>query len=598
MITFPITNKKWTQPNIGDSIGDIWASMNIDLTENYGKVRLGKRLILTNQPNDALPSYPVGFRVYNSAGKKVFTIAGSSGTGYVYKNSTARPSSGFSKDTLSGSPANCDSTKSDIEYLNNYLYVTTASNSVYRLDYTTWTNFTVGGSDSANAHMLCAYLDRMYMTRDSTKIYSFVDTGTPVVATSGSYTLQLGDSTQNVITFIRAASNRIWIGVLNQNGGKGYIAEWDGVSTQVTKSYRLESSGALACVIKDDIPYVMDTNGVLIAWNGGTFKEVARLNRKNNKLLWNPYTDTNTRFIHPNGMSILNGRLNLLFDGTNFDTGDHTGTQEETIPSGIYEYVEGQGLFHKHSIATATSSGTIQDYGHSRVYGVGGIAEITTDASYTTANGRFNCGVTYFSDATTKVSGIFYDDLNDTKQKYGYFITSKIESQGDKSGPGITNAWNNIFNVYKRFLSSDDKMWIKYRVNEAEPVVATITWTSTTTFTTTTDISSYWTSGTGGEVEIVQGIGAGKCSHITSIVNNSGSYLVTVDETYTGATGTAKARFQSWKKIGTSSGQLTNFDQSGIGDVTTWIQFKICMQFTGRDELEKLIISNNSFQKA
>ena len=49
------------------------------------------------------------------------------------------------------------------------------------------------------------------------------------------------------------------------------------------------------------------------------------------------------------------------------------------------------------------------------------------------------------------------------------------------------------------------------------------------------------------------------------------------------------------KKISTiTSGQAT-FDQAGIGELANWIQFKVAMIFTGKDEIEKLIIINQDF---
>ncbi|MFK5284045.1 hypothetical protein ACI3PL_31150, partial [Lacticaseibacillus paracasei] len=75
----------------------------------------------------------------------------------------------------------------------------------------------------------------------------------------------------------------------------------------------------------------------------------------------------------------------------------------------------------------------------------------------------------------------------------------------------------------------------------------------TTTFTvpnSSIDLTSYWTANTGAEVEITQGLGSVKCAHIINTSLAGGTWTVTVDETFTSATGTSKARFAFWNKMG------------------------------------------------
>lgn len=595
-----IPNKKnlevWSQPNTSDSIPNIWASKGIDLTSNEGKVRLGKKLLVNTSTSDVaeITSYPAAFKVYGSS---KFAIAGASGTGYVFSNGTTYPSAGtFTKVTASNSPTAVDSRYSDMEISNGNLYVTQASNSVaWTSDGSTWgTQFTVGGSDSTSAHMLTSYAGRTYMSKLSSLILSWDSSNT--VATSGQYTLQLGNSDSNVITFLRSSSNRIWIGVVNTLGGKGYVYEWDGASTQVTKSYRLEAQGALSCVIKDDVPYVMDSNGSLLKWNGGTFVEIGRLNRRRNILLYNPLSTSNQRFIHPNGMSLVNGKVNINIDGRNYD---NTSSQEETIPSGIWEYDPAHGLYHKESFGLTNSGSSVTDFGQFKIAGAGAISELNMPNNASNRNGTYLVGATYYTDATTTTSGIFYNDSNDTFQKAGYFDTYKIYS------PNITETWQTFFYRFRKLLGSGDKIVVKYRTEEAEPTDITITWStigaSTSTFTTTdANIANY---AIGDEVEGVQGTGSGRCSHIVSIsAPVVGVYTVVVDEVYTGATGTAKVRLQKWVKLyySTYGSSEVNFSDISIkaSATSTFIQFKVFMTFTGRGELDDLSIQTQSSQSA
>lgn len=609
MITIPkalnqYSSPVWNQENDSDLHGSLWASTGIDLSENDGKLRLGKRLLLnTGTADDAdLSSYPVGFRIFNDIGafpgNKIWTVAGTRvlKTGVITNPLT----DAFVTDPFTNSPTDCSSAISDIEIFNGELYVTRSSTDIsYLATSSAWAVITDGGWGTTY-QSLCTYAGRMY-NGGSTGIKSWNSSHT-LVSPGSAFAITIPDP-DLIIMWIKSASNKIWIGTVNTKGGKGYIYEWDGASTQVTKSYRLKATGALSCVIKDDVPYVMDTNGILLNWNGGTFTEVARINRRRNKMLQSRCFSNDDRFVHTNGMTLVKEKINILIDGRNYD---NTASIEETIPSGIWEYDENRGLTCKHTFGSSKSAGTITDYGQLRLAGAGGLTEMVIPNTSATQNGTFLAGVAYFTDATTLKAGIFYDDNNDTLQKAGSFITTKqyaIDSQGNSS---IQNSWQKVYILYRKLLDSADKIVMKYRVTEVEPIIATITWTSTTTFTvlnTSIDISQYWTAGTGGEVEILNGIGAGKCSHITNAVNNSGTWTVTIDEVHTSASGTAVARFQLWKKIGvitylnaTPAG--ITFDQDAIGDVTNWVQFKVWMLFTGKDELEKLIIINQNYNPA
>lgn len=585
--------KKLVQLNNSNVLGDLWATFNIDLNENEGLIRLGKRLIINTNTSDVaeITSYPSGFHLF---GGSKFAVAGASGTGYVFKNSTTYPSATlFSKVTGANTPATIDSNLSDIIVSNSNMYVSAASNSVYwTTDGSTWsTAFTVGASDSGSTHMMCAFGARTYMTKLGSSIQSW-DSSNTVASLGSQYTLQLGNTSSNYITFIRAASNRIWIGTVNTLGGKGYIYEWDGSATQTQKSYRLESQGALACVIKDDIPYVMDTNGALIVFNGGTFKKLTQLNRRRNRLLWNPTSSVNNRFIHPNGMSLVNGKINLLVDGRNYDGSTTGALLEETISSGVYEYDENKGLIHKQSIGLSRVAGTITDLGQARVAGVGALSEFNIADNTSGRDGTFLAGATYFTSATASTSGIFFDNMLDNEKKGGWFITSKLRPEASKLGPTITGLWKKFYITYRKFLSSTDRIVVKYRYIEQEPTTVSITWSSSTQFTTAdANMANY---AVGDEVEIIQGAGGGFCSHITVISNNAGTYTVTVDETHTSASGTALARLQKWIKVLEVNDQTSTWAQGGFPGpggmpiASSWIQLKVWAVFTGQDEVENL----------
>lgn len=586
MINIPGATSTFTQVNDSDTLGNVYSSFNIDVTENQGRMRLGKRLVLNTDTvtTAELNGLPCAIKMFNnSATQQVFAVTG---TDVLYGPAAYPSGTPFIRHP--NSPTTCQYDVSDMEVFQNNLYVTT-TNTLEKL--TTGTTWSTPDSTSSlgNTNMLCVYpkLQLMYKTDAGTKIWSW--NGTAFTKT-GAYSLDLGQAQGEIITFMKASTDRIWIGTQNLNGGPGSIYEWDGVATQITKRYTLRASGALSCVIKDDVPYVVDSNGNLLVWNGGTFVIKASFNKSKNKKLYVPLYKTNQRFIHPNGMSVINNNIHILIDGKFYDdTLDNASTQDR-IPSGVWEYTEANGLIHKYSVGLTKSGAAITDYGQSRIAQVGALAVVDYPDNNTARNGTFMVGARYYTDASTKTFGLFYNDSNDALQKAGYFLTPKIDSQQ------ITDIWSRVFLVYKALTGGTDKIVVKYRTAEGTPIEFNGTWTSTTTFTTTTDVSSLWTSGTGGEVEPIQGIGAGKCSHITSVVFATGIYTVTVDETYTGATGTFKGRASAWTKCEPFLAETFDWSEFPIETASTWIQLKICMIFTGKGELNKLLLVNKAQQ--
>lgn len=595
-------NNRWTQLN-SDFFGSIYASKGIDLYENEGRLRLGKKILLNTSNADVseITSAPVGFRYFNS---QFWTIAGTGITnnGYIFKASSLITS--WTKVTGGSAPSRLDSLTDDIEVWNGYLIVTSSVEQkiYYSTDGSSWSSTTAGGA--GDAMMLCFYGSRLYNSKSGNQIQSSdtsFSVSSPTAAPNPnavSNTIRL-INTDLVITFLRSTSSGIWIGTVNTKGGKGFVFRWDGASVSINESFKLESSGALSCTVKDDVPWIMDSFGRLMQFNGGTFVEKARFFRTRNKLLFNPFYRTNQRFIHPNGLGLINHKLNMLVDLTNYDAADHAGTQEETMPSGIYEYDENKGLYNKYSIGLSKTSESVVDYGQFRIYLAGGLNEVITAQAPITTDGTFLVGCSYRGDSTKSLtgysSGIFYNNSDDTKAKAGYVITTKVETEN------LTEEWNSIYGFFKKLLNSSDKIVVKYRTDDSvsyEDIA--ITWyNGGAVFKTSSSISS-WT--VGDEVEIIQGKGSGLCAHITAINSLGGGVTeVSIDDSISALTNTdtAIARFGKWKKTKTYQSQSEDFTQFSIGGATSqWIQFKIYMIFIGANEIRKFNLISNAGQQA
>ena len=589
----------WNQPNNGNFNGSIYISKNLDLTKNVGRLMVSPRLVLNTSTADesTMTGTPCGFRMFNPSGAQIiYMIAGSNAfPGYVFQGSLipGLPTGTFSHMTGgggTGAPSGIDSIISDIEVFNNELYVTPDGANMSYLDGSNvWHTVATGSVSNGFSRPLCApsFLPRLYTSIDGVNVIS-MDKTHAVAAIGANNTVSVANKwTERVITFMEYTSTRIWIGTVSQNGGRGFVYAWDGAQTTVNESYQLKAGGALSCVIEEDKPVIMDTNGALLEFNGGTFVEVAKLNRINKKVLFNAFGKNNNRFIHPNGMDIIDGRINLVIDGSNFD-GLHNGTQDETIPSGVWEYTKETGLYHKTSVGLTKAGGTITDYGQSRVLGAGAIREIITGSAGTPiiTDGKYLVGMSYFTDATTTTNGVFYDNTLNTLAKSGYLITPKIQ------GSSVEDVWQKAYAILRPFVTNTDSISIKYAVSQIDPTEGTATWQNSLSFITSTDVSAY---GVGDEVEIIQGIGAGMSANITAIQSLSGSkWLVTVDTTMNGSlNSTALVRFQHWIKTDPASLNGLQYKEYSFIANASWIRLKIQMNYTGGDEIDSILIINS-----
>lgn len=583
---FPAKNQGYTylQTNRSDDLGSLWSTMNLDFQSNLGTMRVAPRLKKnTNSIDQANLGEPVAFKYFGS----FHTIAG----GRIFVGG-ASANDVFTPDTAANSQTTY-SALSDLQIFNGILFSTT-NTEIWSLDGAggTWTRRGGVAPLGSSSHMMAYFkkFNRLYVIGDGTKIYS-LDTAYSL-ATTGDYSLNLNSPNQQEISIcMKATSDSIWIGAGNylNETGRGKIYQWDGISAQVTNEYILDANACMAILIHNDIPYAFDSNGALLKFNGSSFEEIGRL--PNNNLVNVNYV-VNTSFIHPNGLlATKNNTILALVRNTNNDS---TNSIPENLPSGVWEWSSDFGFTHKYSVSyNPVASSTITDYGQNRIALTGALSN--GDAlSSPTGTGTILVGVNYYTDATNIISGIFIDDSANTIQKKGYFVTTWFNSQQ------IEDKWARIWTVYRRFLASNDSIVLKYRLYEEEPIEATITWTSTTTFTTTTDVTAYSPTATGfngtigGEVEITRGTGGASCAHITSVVNNAGTYTVTLDTTITGATGTATARFQKWiKLLPEITGQVKSWEQMAIGMNNTRIQIKGCLTFTGDDEFQKFALVSN-----
>lgn len=613
MIRLPLEQTGFKQLNLGDrlGLGDLWSSFNLSLSKKLGSLMASGRMILNiNTDDDAqLDEPPSAFKSFISSSPDIWAIAGD----FMWSSSTGGPNDTFAQDATASTPSTLDSDNSDLLVAFQVLIASPASsrNVPYLNTSKAWATINNGIATTAGMHQMTFFRaqNRVYIVDDNGAGISSIDSAlSPTnVAASTQYTLNdlvdgSGVSVGSEISCMSSNSNRIGIGTINRSGSTCRFYTWDGSqSSGPNESYIVDASGILTVIVVDDVFTIFTTRGQLMQLNGGTFVEIARLPLEEAPLKL-PVTLATDRPVHFNGMSLVDGNIEILINTQLWDTNS---TIREKCPSGIWCYDrETRNFYHKRSIGHTKSGGTIVEYGQSKINKVGALAEVevpSTSITQGSVNGKIMAGVQYYTDATTTKNGIFYDDSNDTLQKAFSFVTQKIYTQ-DLNQKALTSIWQWVYLVLgRRLLNSTDKIVFKARNREEEATEATITYTSTTTFTVPT--ASFTTApAVGDEVEILQGVGAGRCAHLTVVTTNGSNYEVTVDETITGATTqTAKARFQTWKKIfaftqsDDSARDILDspIDLSQFG-ASPWLQVKVWGLLTGKNEISSLIISNKA----
>lgn len=574
------TETIWKQNGLGDTIPDIIESFNIDLTSNYKSMRNTRMKMVMNNDTDANMRMPYAFGFLN--GNYYFF---SNGFGAYGSTSISDSYTTITDLTTTGQFVE---QYSDVTEFQGLLY-STSSSGMMKGQQNTWDNVGSVTLTAVSPHLLEVLGDRLYITNAFHKVASL--SKADVFSSTGTYTLDLGLNNLALapvwtITMLKSFNNTLWIGLLNVDTGKGLVFEWDGITENtVNNRYDLES-GVMSGYVMGSSLYIVDLQGKLLKYNGGGFTEVARLYKKT------PYhfdgiDDDNLRYIHPNGMCATDyGTLLILVRNDVLN-----GNFENTVPSGIYEYEPSIGLYHKYSISTSPVGGTTYtDYGQQRLVECGALFFAKPTSTQTgTDNGTIMAGARYYADATTSKYGLFCDDTLDTTLKNSYFITEWLESDY------VDDIWQKAYPIYKKLLSQNDKIVVKYRTEEDFPLEATITWADIDRFTTVTDVSSYTT---GDEVQFVQGKWSGMTVNIVSNTFASGTYTVVFDAVFPDTyDGTAKALFSKWIHAGDAT-YNQKAQQRGMtianDNVSPRVQFKIKKTFTGKNELRKLHVVNKT----
>jgi hypothetical protein len=592
--------KRFSQPNLGDTQGNLWSSFQLDTTTNLGAIKPMRSVRVLDgevyeQSSGQSLSVPMAYTWFdlNSAGTKDFIV-------YAGGILTAtNPTAAYTVDARTNHPTLTTSTgNGDMKVFNGSLYVTTATELKYiGSGGTTWTSIS-SPAIGDGIHQMEVYGNRLYMVATSgTKIFS-MDTSNVLynigTSTINNSTVKNGST----ISWIKASSNRIWVGYTSNVGGRGYIAEWDGnTENNYSAIYPIEAQGSAGCTIWNKIPYVLDVEGRLLAFNGSNFQEVARLPF----IIDEGYPDTLTslegrKLIHFNGIIYTNDRILFNLDSSITRNGDSTALN---IPSGVWEYTKENGLIHLVSSSMNDyGDSSVKDYGQFRNSIAGAMYDASpVDASLPVLKCNFVFGSRSINDdLTTNITGVFADDVNDTLPRKLHIVTPWLESTQ------ITDAWNKIVLKYNRLYNSSSLIDIKYRTVKSEPFTTSATWTSQTGFTV--NDADFANAEVGDEITVLNNYGAGDTAHIIAITNTGGNnYTVTLDRAIAAVSNgnTGSIAVDKWIKIRehTGGGQeqfIESIPTNNNRDIRC--QFKITATLHASDELYEIMVINDKDQIA
>lgn len=593
-VRIPNNDGKFSQPNKGDIFGNIYRTQNIDLKTAPGKLRVSSRLIVNTKSDDVGISnmgVPLAFVAHTQASTKQYYAAcgigtgATTGSGKILVSASTTPNSAFANDVVANSPTTIHADYSDMVEWVRCLYVSKwsgAANNISKLDSSwtaSWYTGTAGGSftTAGGPKTMCVgFNGNLYVTDDD--LVTYVNTaGTAVL--SGTGTIDFLGAYRPI--WIRSSSNKLWISLMEFDasfGTKGYIGMWDGTGTALNTLYYIDAPCALSGVVLNDVLYILDAYGILKKFDGGGFKEVARLPVANQNIeMPGIYNDlTVSRWVHMRGMDIVDGKINIVVN--NFVS---TGVYVKDMPSGVWEYDPEIGLYHKDSPCATTS-----DYGQQGILTSGAIMG-TKRSTATMLVG----GAHYTDDVTTSKNAIYYDDIATNTNKRGIVTTPFVNSAQIK---------DTFKEVGYRFrpIPSGDKIIGKYRYAKKAnlPFIASITWTSTTTFTSTDANFAY--ASDGDEIEVFMGKGASTTAHISGTpVLNTGTYTVTLDDTIGFSSGTGKVTVDNFKKTGAISEQDISSQELTVGNDATRIQVKTEIRATGDFELDDITIASETIQE-
>lgn len=399
---------------------------------------------------------------------------------------------------------------------------------------------------------------------------------------------------------IFTTAERAWILCINKYGGDGAIVEWDGFSQTYNAIHKSLSQSPVFGINYKEVPIVVNSKGLILEYTGGGFSPMFRNGQEISLPVREiPGTEmtgatADNPTISPRGITLgEDGLIYLMIKSASNDASYRQG-------AGIWclNPITGR-LYNKFSLGLYPKNGT--HYGDQRISITGGLYSVPNRFS----ERNLLAGGTIRNDtSSSNIIGIWLleqPSASSSPTGRGYFITQFIPSDE------VQEFWDTLWIHFKRFTTagSGNSMIVAKAKGTRSLVVgstgdvltATASLTSTTTFTVTLAAADDSIQ-VGDEVEFLAGASAGSLMHITTISGAHGALqTVTVDESMVSSSpATAIVLFDRWKKLGEISETNIQTKKLNIGIDSSYIQFKIQLRGTAREEtaVSDLIVTSKS----
>lgn len=501
-------NGQLVQSNKGETDGNLFASFNVDLYRNQGKITSGggmKKAI--NQADDAdFDSYCSNIVYFDSKywayGDVFFTATSINGS--------------WTQDTTSGTPTTGNTVSDCIVWDSKLLAVDGDDIDAYTAggSFSTWWTTLAGTSALTTGNKILlnvGSIGRLQVVDGGNKVHTVqVDDTVSLAGSNGALDYS---ATDLIFTCIESTSSRTWIGTKSTSEGEAVILEWDEAvnSKTVNRQHKVGAEEVKCIAIWNDTPIALLSNGKIKYFDGNNFVDWP--NAQLGSIRADIFLDDD--FIHPNGWAIIDGLPHFFISGTK-ETGGGSYTEANAapydIPSGIWCLDPERGLYHRFAVGAGLS--TEIDYGMPAIGKPGCLV------SFEDTNTKFLASFDYYTDATTLSYTLVYHDKADTNPHRSFFVTQ----------PMRLNEVPQSVELYHKILNSGDKIRLYYRQFDRDSVVMEGGWEEQDKFNSTTNFGD---TKVGNVALVKSGSGAGQLLKISAVENTGSTYSLRFSDTNT-----------------------------------------------------------------
>lgn len=468
MATFSIPNDKgeFSQPNKGDSQGNIHMTYGIDLNDGRISVSPQVKKLINNNDQANFSGYAGSIGAYPPL--EIFAVSD-----MAFVTDLDDPFGVWSESTqlgvITGEEPDSGNTIMDSAYFDSLFLVSTSTDikAWNGATWSSWWNGTLGEANlvAGDRHLLWTGPNgNLYIVDNGNKVYTVPTVGSPILTGAG--TLDLS-ATKYEITCAVPTATRSFIGTVDLSGEEAVIAEWDMSpnATTANKFHRVGAKGVRCIAVWGETVIAILSNGVAKYFDGLSFVDF----KKSTRFPVREGYELSSNFIHPNGWAIIDDMPHFLVNGR-VDITNTTFAQSKQapyqMPSGVWCLDPSIGLYHRFALGTGLS--TQEDYGKMQVDDVGALYSLQNSAS------KFLASYEYVLDDESAVKSVLvYHDAANTKPSRGFLMTSFAH--------GFREMWKKVEAFHKKLVTGE-KIKLYYRTEKSDVIGKSGTWATTSTF--------------------------------------------------------------------------------------------------------------------